>query len=790
MARGDLPLTIVTSDKTGEPVLPDERFESAAQVRDVAQQMIIADQRRSLMRERVDALVNGFPTYPKSVTAAKGFGWFPRVNYRESEGIIQSQQTPLFDLINEVHQCIEIELDIEASSKEERQDWENSIAKNWTWLLKKRWRQSFNYHLPLSQREMLVHGMGAHVWTNKNKWIPRTPRSGQILFPEGCSLDFEQDGKFFLLRDFVPGEDVYGFIRNEKAATQRGWFVENVWKTLVNAQKQNQKTKYISDVEDLQRKARRGDIGYWSTSQVGLWLNWFFVKEYEQHNGQTISLYCIEENLTPGTNKDKGFLFKKRFLFEEWKEVLVLFPYDVGNGDIHSVRGLGWRTKDFYELSNRVNNAMVAQVLISAFPQVKQTQPNLDPEKMKLARMGALNILPYGLDPSLVQFPPLNNSGLALQKHLRETLDQNNQSTSGRSPEPKDRETKYSFMLRSQDSASVTNGMQSLYESSYQLWQDSLYRHGIRTPKGDLPYQKMMEEFKERCRRDGVPEEALKERAIGEIREVTSSGSGSAAIRLQAIQMLMGTPVYNNAPEVKKIQIERDMVSWALGGDRVDRYARSVEDADIPDPDMSFAVQENNGLANGGEAIIGDGQNDVTHANAHLLKSEQVEQMVEQGQMEPQQALEGLQRLLGHAQEHLARLQQNPSRVQEFKALMERFKVCAQYTQKLAHHVEQMMSEPPPEQELSDDFKIGMAKVEADSQIKSTKAEGDMALKMRKQMFNERMMDAKTGSTIRRDNLSTAHSIQRDNIKTGAQIQQERAKTAAAINRNGRGSEK
>jgi len=251
--RGDIPLTIVDND-SGTPVLPPDRFENADQVRDLCQLMIGADQRRSWMRERVDALVNGFPTYPKSVTAAKGFGWFPRVNYREAEGLIQAQQTPLFDLVNEVDHCIDIELDqdvVKASSQQELDDWQDSIEKNWTWLLMKRWRKGFNYHIPLQQREMLVHGMGAHVWPNK-RWIPRTPRSGQILFPEAASLDFETEGKYFMLRDFIPGEDVYGFIRNEKVARNLGWYPDNIWKTLAQAQKKNQKYRTYGQVEDIQ----------------------------------------------------------------------------------------------------------------------------------------------------------------------------------------------------------------------------------------------------------------------------------------------------------------------------------------------------------------------------------------------------------------------------------------------------------------------------------------------------------------------------------------------------------
>jgi hypothetical protein len=746
--RGDLPLSIVTNDR-GRPELPPERFANAGQVRDLCASMIQADNKRAWMRERVDALVSGFPTFPKSVTAAKGMGWLPRVNFREAEGMIQSQMTPLFDLITEVDRCMEIELDVEAESEEQKQDWEDTIAKHWTWLLFKRWRKSFNYHLPLSQREMLVHGMGAHVWPNKATWIPRTPRSGQILFPEGCSLDFEQDGKYFLLRDFVPGEDVYGFIRNEETAKARGWFPDNVWTTLVNAQKQNQSTTKgtASDVEELQRKVRRGDYGYWASSQVGLWINWMFVKEYDGG----VSLYAIEENITCG-NKDKGFLFKKRFLWDDWNEVLVLFPIDIGNGDIHSVRGYGWRTKDFFELSNRVNNSMVAQVLISAFPMMKQLQPNLDPQKLRLARFGGLNWLPYGAEQTPFQFPPLANSGLALQKHLRDTMENNNQSMSGNTPEPKDRETKYSFQVRAHDSASVTNGMQSLYESNYQQWQETMYRRVIATPKGDLNYQKMAQEFRDRCLKDGVPKEALTERAIGQIRERTSSGAGSAAIRLQAIQLLLGSPVYLNAPEDKKIAIERYLVASTMGQVNVSRFARSVTDTDLPDQDTSLAMQESNGLSTGGEAILGVRQDDIKHATNHLQKAQQIMQQVQQGQIPPEHAVDALQRLLQHAGEHLARLQNNPVREQEFKQLEAQWKQVAQFTKQLQREVESQQGQPSPEQQLSEKGQLDMAKLQVDAHTKEIKTQGNEQRAWRKLAFNERIKDVQTAAHIQRTN--------------------------------------
>lgn len=742
MPRGDLPHTIAYSDTSDKPELPEERFSNASEVRTSAQQMIQADRTRAWMRDRVEALVNGWPTYPKSIAQSKGFGWFPRVNYRESEGLISAQQTPLFDLLTETDHCIEIELDVEASSDQERQEWENTIQNEFTWLMFRRWRSSYNYHLPLSIREMLVHGIGSHVWPN-DRWTPRSPRSGQILFPEGVSLDFENDGDYFLLREFVPSVNVYQFIRREETAFKLGWYPDNVWKTLAQAQKQNQ-TINVQDLSEMQRRVRRGDIGYFSSSQVGLWLNWLFVKEYE---GNGISLYCVDETISAG-NKDKGYLFRKRFMFDEWP--LSLFPYDIGNGDLHSVVGLGTRTKDFFELSNRINNAMAAQILVSALPQVRQTQPTVDPDKMKLMRLGGLNIVPYGLESAIQQFPPLQTGGLALSRHLKDTMNDNNQSAAGgMSPEPKDRETKYSFMVRSHDSARVSNGTQSLFESNLCGFYYKIYCRLIKTPKGSLPYQVMAQEFKDRCLKKGVPPEALTERAIGDFREVTAVGAGSAAIRLQATQLLMGSPVYVNAPEEKKITIERDLVASLMGGAKVDRYARSVKDSQPANVDESFAVQENNGLSMGGDAEIAGGQNHMLHAGVHNSKAFEIKRAVESGQMSASEAVGKIEKLLTHSGQHLAEVK-GAQDDQQFNELEDQWKEIARFLNSLRAQAEAEAGQPSPQQQMSEDAMIAMKKDEMENQRKTQKDNADMALKFRKAAFTERLADAKTAVQIRR----------------------------------------
>ncbi len=762
MAQGDVPRSVVPDAEKGGK-LPSERFANANELRQYCGTLIEADRKRSALRARVEALRDGFPAYPKGQLDSAGMGWFPRVNYRELEGYIQNQATPLYDLVVEVDHCIDLELDINASSSEERDQWEEDIQEAFTWLNFKRWRTGFNYNLLLSQDQMLLHGLGAQLNINK-RWIPRTPKAGQLLFPDGAPLDFQQDGKFCLLRDFVPGEDVYGFIRNEQAAAKLGWKIDNVWATLAKAGKQNAIARggRNNSFEEIQRRMQRGDMGYSNTSQVGLWLNWSFVAEYDGG----VSLYCTDETISCG-NKDKGYLYVKRFAFDEFP--ITLFPFN-GVADITSQRGLGMRSKDFFELSNRMKNAMVAQVLISAFPMVQETSPNVDPDKAALMRLGAMSRIPYGLSFAQIQFPSLNNTGLALSKELKDTLAENNQSMSSGAPEAKDRETAYSFSVRAQDQARISNGLQSLYESNLREAYYRQYCLLIETPNGNQRYQKLAKEFRDRCKKKGVPDAALKVSAIGDFRENTATGAGSAATRLHAILSLMQY-IYPTAPRDKQITIKRDLTSVLMGGSKVDRYVERIGDTDMPNQDDSLAMQESNGLALGGDAIVGTQQDDIKHATNHLQKAAQIQQQVQQGQMDPKAAFTALQKLLDHAGEHLAKIQDVPQYQQQYDQLEAQWKDLSQFAMQLRSHIQSDQNQQQDEQsQMSDDMQLGMAKIQGEHQLKATKMQGDMQLKAQNQAFKQHLTDAQTSSNIVRSNRVAAFDSQRKNAMAATDV--------------------
>lgn len=741
---GELPIGIDEPRK-----LPQERFKNGQEVKDICNAMVLADRRRVPWRASIDGLINGNPTYSLDTLRKKNQAWRARVNYRESEGLLQARQTPFYDMVTEVSPCVEICLDYGKGVNQA--DWAQKMAANFHWLLMKAWRPSLNYHLPLQQLEMLKHGLGFHIWPGApNVWIPRTPRTGSILFPENCSVNIHEDLDYFMLRDFLPAYVLYACIRHEEIATQLGWNVEAVWSALAQSSKNKQRADNRLNVETFQREMRRGDIGTTASRQSGLWLNTLFVREFD--TGE-VSQYTVAETVTvnapkTGSRKVDAFkdcLFRKRNRFEEWP--LVLFPYDIGDGDLHSIRGLGARTKDFFELNNRIRNAMADQVLVGSTLNLKQTG-SVDPDKLKLMRLGMMSIIPQGLEAMQgLKFPDLNQGPLALLANLGGTLRENNEAYGGGVPEPKDRETGLSFQLRAHQSAMVGKGSHSLYASNLCQFYERMVRTLARPDAvhADGLSGRLAKEFRRRCEKDGIPDEAFEH--IYEVNEVTSTGAGSAAARLDALMTIFKL-IYPVTTEDRKINIERDLVSALASASKTDRYARAHDDNKLPDDDMSLAAQENNGLAQGGDAIVSETQNDVAHLELHLPKANEIVQLVMAGGMDPAQGLAAIQKFGQHCAKHLEKLQTNPMRRAEFERLHQEWLALASIADKLQQQVEEFQNAEPqedPEAAMSDRLKIGLADVERKGRLDDATFTRDTGLELRRLALQERMAKAAGG---------------------------------------------
>jgi hypothetical protein len=233
---------------------------------------------------------------------------------------------------------------------------------------------------------------------------------------------------------------------------------------------------------------------------------------------------------------------------------------------------------------------------------------------------------------------------------------------------------------------------------------------------GDSYDAELARAFQERCIRHGVPKEALVH--IEEVNEVLSTGAGSPAARIDALSTIFER-IYPTTTEPRKINIERDLVATLVSSSKVDRYARSHDDNNLPDEDSSLAVVENNGLASGGDALVSPQQNHVEHLTEHGKKAQEIVQAVMAGQMDPEQALAIIQKFGAHMADHLKALSGNPMRKAEFEQLRKEWVALSVIADKLQQQISQHQNsnKQPPKEQISDSLKIGQAKVAASERI-------------------------------------------------------------------------
>ncbi len=736
--------------------------------------MVGADNKRSVWRSNIERLWGGEPVYSMEKLRQSNQSWRARTNYRGLEGLISTENALDYDLETQGEGIIDINL--EMGTGQEPTDWEFVMECQFKWLMHERWK-GFNYHIPKRHYQKNLHGMGFHVWTDTpNNWIPRTPCIGEVFFPDNCPLNFDEEGDFFMLRDFMPSYVLFNKIKNRKEADDLGWDVDMVWKALTQLDKNSGQNTYgISNAEWAAKKMNQGDIGNWSSSrQSGVWINSIFCREYETGK---VSQYAVAEGLSLNE-----YLFKKRNKYEQWP--IEIFPYDIGNGTVHSVKGLGDRTKEFFEMENRVRNAMVDQVQLGAYPSMKQTIQNMDPDKMKLAKVGGMTWLPYGAEPQVIQFPDLDKGPLALLDNLKREMQDNNRGiASSHEIEQQDRMTGQEYAMRAQDINHLQTSSVNMQKSHLDSFYNRILRLVCKSTPSKAEYAVIAKEFRDRCMAQGVPEDAFKSLANGkgEIRAVLAYGKGSSSARTNAYMSLFQSPVYSTTSDDRKIAIERGYVASMLGYGAVERYCRSDEDNELPDGDDSFAVQENNALAAGGDALAAPRQNQTDHLQIHFGKVGEIVQASQEGQMDPQTAYAAVNAFGVHIKQHLDFLRQNPLAKMEYQQFYNQWQALSRIADKLRADIESAAEATPPEQQVSEDYQLGMAKVAANERVAMTKVQGSTALKFRQQATREMMERQKLAAQQERDNIRTGHEIQRSNIETAATIAQDTALTHADI---------
>jgi len=725
--NNSLPLDNI--DEAGTP--PKARLSSPEAVVDLVKMLTRSDEERNRVRSKVKGLIDGNPPYSASQLKRTGQAYRTNVNFREAEAFFSVALTAFYDIFSETPTYATVKTN--TGNDAERVHYSRIITEEFDRLQKK--DREFDYTMQLSQHEMVLFGSGPLTFESPTSWRARALKAGDLLLPEGTRSN-PSDWEVAVVRRRYQAHELYGYIRDPQAAAKVGWDVEATRNSIIASGPESYRRH--DNWEWHQQRIRNNDLHY--SAQCSL-INaaHVYVREYPQGDEAEgkISCYIVKED-------GQEFLYKYVGKYDSWEEILHPMYYDKGDGQHHSVKGLGVKMYPVIELKNRQKCHMVDVAATASSMQLQAETPEAM-QKASVVQMGPYSILPSGYKIVQRQFSGIADAPMAVDRELENVMQSNLSQYRQRLDKAGGNPKTATEVQANVQQASVLGKTQI---ARYYQQLDRFFEERYRRASDKSVTDKEAVEFQKRVRDRGVPAEALND--VDYVQASRNYGQGSAFLRLQTINGLM--QISGQLPESGRNALLRDYVAALAGQQQVGRYVVEPEQDVYAKDQMAEANIENAVMQTGNPVIITDSQNHLLHSQTHLAKGSEVAQAIQQGG-NAAAAADFFGILIPHIEEHIGQLSADENRKQEVKMLSDQLGELAGFANEVANQVAQEMQQ---QQEAQMQAEAGPS---ADEQIKAAVMERDEA----------------------RKDAALQAEIQRSDIKLKQEMALADAKAAAAI---------
>lgn len=737
-------------------VVPESRVRDAFSARQICLKMLDNDRMRARDRAKVQAQIDGNQPYDPVKLKSMGQGWRTNINFMEAHSNIQNVKTPYFALIGSVPDYAEIRT-LEGGGNQIL--WSDIITKEFTRLIRN-WKE-FSFQMQKAQQELIKFGIGPVLLPDPYDWRFQALRHRDLLVPEHGSA-CPSEWPYFAIRTEMQAMDLWKYAMPENAdySESIGWNIEQTRQAVMLASKDifgGRLTWDGRNWEQWQEAYKNNDIYMTLVASEALMVYHLFIKEY---SGK-ISHYLVAENaLIP------DFLFQKVNRYNEVAQILTIFRNDVGNGDYHSIRGLGRLQIQHLECTNRLKCHLFDMGIAGTAINLKATTSKAKDELLMM-QYGPINVLPPDVDLVQNRVVGFLTDAITLDRELSSHLSANlgifrkgqgyGGGVGGGSSRPNTLQVQQDIVTTTQ----VTEGQMILHFMDLDQLYEQMYLRAS-DPNTPDPEAKA---FQKRCKDQGVPMIAM--RNLDYVRAARTAGYGSPQTRALRSQRMM--PYIGMLPESGRYNWVRDEVISIAGPENLDRYFPQQQ---FPSHDQWEANVENGLMHAGQNVMIADGQNHAVHCDVHLTSVEQMVHMAN-SLYESTPAQAGISAMIKleqygqietpHIQAHLQLLAQDKIHANQFKALQTRLGALTNVFRQVDAIVQQGQEHMSKVQ--------GMQQTaQTEDQIKMQQAQNEMQI--------ERAMAA---SKIRNQSLKTMSQIQTAQAKAAAKPVPFRQQQAAEI---------
>lgn len=651
---------------------PKTRIGSASALHELFMNAWNADLESSRDRANVSSMIDNAPPFDQAELDALGQGQRANLNFGEAAALCEQAHTAYNDLTSSVDKIATFE--IEYGDNQQRLEWEEVLAEEFDNILRG-WSR-FEYNQQERARNFIDHGVAFDYWENEFDWKWKTAGLMDVRIPRHTPACTEDIDYLFIRRRFTTPQ-LYKYIEDKETAKAAGWNIETTQEAIRLATTSNITNLSTMDWENIEVEIKNNDIYFGRVRTKEIHVLHAYVVEFDG----SVSHYITTEE---GQLKD--FLYKKERRFENIDQCLQLFTYGIGDGFLHSIRGLGYKIFPQVQINNQLRCSLIDSTTFS-MSQIVQTDSESSMDELAFAYLGPLSIIPPGVKIVDVDRPDLGKVGIPTIEHLEQMLHGQIGSYQPRGADlgPSGTEkTKFEVQARLQQQATISTGAMNLFYIPYEKSLNEVYRRMVQPGlQQNFPGGKEAFEFRRRCMQRGVPEDAF--RKVKRVHAVRAIGFGSSSARMLALDEI--AQIAPQLDEVGRRNVIRDRIAAHVGYAQADRYAPPLNQGVRPILDQKIAELENGQMVLGQQIQVGKTEVHIVHLAVHCNEISQIMKAIKAGVVPGPNGSQQLHLFIPHCQQHLQAMSIDPTRKMQIRQFGKVLNIVEGFITELDHNI-------------------------------------------------------------------------------------------------------
>lgn len=632
----------------------------------------------------VEGLIQGNPPYPPEKLAAAGLSHIANVNTLDAKAMFERVALTFWNLVNQTENYVvfEIEKMDDLGQDHDYSGWSQILSKNWTRAVKKKWR-GFIKQMNILTGQLVKFGVSPVIWPDERDCRWKVVDLNMFYCADKASIDSDQ-WDCMCIETYFTVQQLYAIYLETKDKEDSPWNKEELERFLLRkANLQNKGGNEYRDMLEIQKAIQTHSYNFAASFSDSVRL---VSQLYREFSGK-ISHYMFDPL---GGGESSEFLFKVTEQYEDFQEALVVFTYSPGEQTIHGNRGVGHKIFPVCQIMMRVDNSMVDMSGMASTVIVKSNATagrNLDPIRFITGVATDIGQAEFQQNNLGANIPGLVQVAQYFNKKVND-----NAIIGGDDPgyPDQDRGSKSAPEVQMQSIKEFGIGKQNVahFYETFDIVVEQMTIKLLHCKKG-YPCYDICKEWKERCIKEGVPEEVFgvpDGTATNEmpehlmVRAARVAGDGSNLGLIMGLSGVSG--IAGGFGQKGQYNYRKDLITSRLGMDYVDRYLADSAEPDESGSGASLAMLENYAIKAGEMPQATKDNNHKTHLGSHMSIGAQVEKQIQAQQMDPVAADKIFSILIPHMGEHVQFLEQdalNKSYIEQFVPLFKQLTKFAQF---------------------------------------------------------------------------------------------------------------